>query len=115
LELDSVYGSPAPRDDDKMEVGKVANSGNRPPGKNDFNDLPRDGRHRLPERDRAALIGDPRKDENLVVAQLHVAFLRAHNRLVGQGNTFGEARRKLRHHYQHIVLHDFLKRIAARR
>jgi hypothetical protein len=112
LELDSVYGSPAPRDDDKMEVGKVANSGNRPPGKNDFNDLPREGRHRLPERDRAALIGDPRNDENLVVAQLHVAFLRAHNRLVGQGNTFGEARRRLRRHYQHIVLHDFLKRIA---
>jgi hypothetical protein len=49
---------------------------------------------------------------NFVVAQLHVAFLRAHNRLVDQGKTFGEARRILRRHYQHIVLHDFLKRIA---
>jgi hypothetical protein len=58
------------------------------------------------------LIGDPRNDENLVVAQLHVAFLRAHNRLVGQGHSFREARRKLRRHYQHIILHDFLKRIA---
>ena len=112
LELDSVYGPPAPRNGDRMEIGKVDESGGRPPGKNDFNDLPREPRRRLPEHDRAALTGDPRNDENLVIAQLHVAFLRAHNRLVGQGKTFGEARRTLRRHYQHIVLHDFLKKIA---
>jgi heme peroxidase len=112
LELDSVYGPPAPRNGDSMEVGKVAASGGRPPGKDDFNDLPREPRRRLPERDRAALIGDPRNDENLVVAQLQVAFLRAHNRLVREGKTFLEARRTLRRHYQHIVLNDFLKRIA---
>ena len=112
LELDSVYGPPAPRSGDSMEVGKVAASGGRPPGKDDFNDLPREARRRLPERDRAALIGDPRNDENLVVAQLQVAFLRAHNRLVREGKTFLEARRTLRRHYQHIVLNDFLKRIA---
>ena len=114
LDLDSVYGGPAPRDGEKMLIGKVdESSGGRPPGKDDNNDLPRRGRRPgEPELDREALIGDPRNDENLIVAQLHVAFLRAHNRLVNQGEDFVGARRLLRQHYQHIVLHDFLKRIA---
>jgi hypothetical protein len=43
---------------------------------------------------------------------LHVAFLKAHNALVGQGRTFDEARRVLRQHYQHIVIYDCLKRVA---
>jgi hypothetical protein len=113
LELDSVYGGPAPRDDEKMRIGRVAPFGTRPPNKDDFNDLPRRGRRPDdPTRDREALIGDPRNDENLIVAQLHVAFLRAHNRLVNQGEDFIGARKLLRQHYQHIVLHDFLKRIV---
>jgi hypothetical protein len=115
LDLDSVYGEPAPRDEGKrhkMKLGTVSPFGNRPPGKDDFNDLPREARSTLPEHDRAAMIGDPRNDENLVVSQLHVAFLRAHNRLVDEGHTFQEARRILRQHYQHLVLHDFLPRVA---
>ena len=112
LELDSVYGGPAPRDGEKMRIGKVAQSGGRPPGKDDNNDLPRRGRSTNPELDREALIGDPRNDENLIVSQLHLAFLRAHNRLVNQGEDFQGARRLLRQHYQHIILHDFLKKIA---
>jgi hypothetical protein len=114
LELDSVYGEPAPRDEAKMRIGRVSRSGGRPPGKDDNNDLPRRRRDPdNPERDREALIGDPRNDENLIVAQLHVAFLRAHNRLVDdQGEDFQGARKLLRQHYQHIVLHDFLKRIV---
>ena len=114
LDLDSVYGGPAPRDGEKMVIGRVdESSGGRPPGKDDFNDLPRRGRRPGdPELDREALIGDPRNDENLIVAQLHVAFLRAHNRLVNQGEDFVGARRLLRQHYQHIVLHDLLKKIA---
>ena len=62
--------------------------------------------------DRAAMIGDPRNDENLIVSQLHLAFLKAHNQLVDQGKSFEEARRILRQHYQHIIVHDFLKRVA---
>lgn len=113
LELDSVYGAPARRDGAKMRIGKVAPSGGRPQGKDDFNDLLRRPRRPNPERDREALIGDPRNDENLVVAQLHLAFLRAHNRLVEeQGEDFTGARSLLRQHYQHIVLHDFLKKIV---
>ena len=114
LDLDSVYGGLAPRDGEKMLIGKVdESSGGRPPGKDDNNDLPRRGRKPDDrERDREARIGDPRNDENLIVAQLHVAFLRAHNRLVNQGEDFVGARKLLRQHYQHIVLQDFLKRIA---
>ena len=109
LELDSVYGSAAardPADNNLMKIGKVSNVGGRPPGKGDDNDLPRSG------PDHAAQIGDPRNDENLIVSQLHLAFLKAHNRLVNQGRSFADARRVMRQHYQHIVIHDFLKRIA---
>src|ERR687898_757758 len=94
LELDSLYGPPAPRDpanQSKMMIGKVTKLNGtsvpvkRPPGKG---------------------------DDNVIVAQLHLAFLKAHNRLVDQGRTFEEARRLVRQHYQHIVLQDFLKRVA---
>src|SRR5215218_7502165 len=116
LELDSVYGAPAQRIDKEMEIGKVIEVGGRPPDKDDNNDLPRDPQNSGdPEKDRAARIGDPRNDENLIVAQMHVAFLRAHNELVRRGARFQEARRRLLRHYQHIVLHDFLKRIVDRR
>ncbi|HEV3497429.1 MAG TPA: peroxidase family protein, partial [Actinomycetes bacterium] len=122
LELDSLYGPPAPRDpanQAKMLIGKVTRLNGtavptkRPPGKGDDNDLPREKRQPGDaEHDRAARVGDPRNDENLIVAQLHLAFLKAHNRLVDQGRSFEEARRLLRQHYQHILLHDFLQRIA---
>src|SRR5215216_1571929 len=117
FELDSVYNRPARRapepNGSRMKLGRVSPSGNRPPRKDDFNDLPRRPvppnfpNERDPvERDREALIGEPRNDENLIVAQLHVAFLRAHNRLLNQGEDFQGARRLLRQHYQHIILHD---------
>jgi hypothetical protein len=120
LELDSVYNHPARRDPEpngpRMKIGKVSPSGNRPPDKDDFNDLLR-RRKQLdkPERDREALIGDPRNDENLIVAQMHVAFLRAHNRLLEETSPperLKKAKRRLRRHYQHIVIHDFLRQIA---
>jgi nucleoid-associated protein YgaU len=121
LELDSLYGPPAPRDPanrNKLQIGTVTSLGGtspptqRPPGKGDDNDLPREPRSPDIRHDRAALIGDPRNDENLIVAQLHLAFLKAHNQLVAQGRTFEQARRLLRQHYQHLVIHDFLKRVA---
>jgi hypothetical protein len=124
LELDSVYGLPAERDPQdrlKLRVGEVTDLGNqpipfsRPMGKADENDLPREGASADVVHDRAALIGDPRNDENTIIAQLHVAFLLAHNKLVDEAdppNRFKKAKRRLRRHYQHIILHDFLKQIA---
>ncbi|MBD3883561.1 peroxidase [Phormidium tenue FACHB-886] len=121
LDLDSVYGLPAPRDPAnkaKLKIGTVTplkgteKPNLRPKGKGDKNDLPREARSDDPTIDRAAQIGDPRNDENTVISQLHLAFLRAHNALVDQGKTFRQAQRLLRQHYQHIVIHDFLKRIV---
>ncbi len=118
LDLDSVYGAPAPRAGDRMVLGRVTRLGGtappllRVPGKDDDNDLPRELPGPDVEHDRAALIGDPRNDENLALAQLHVAFLRAHNALVDRGLGFERARRVLRQHYQHVVVHDFLRRVC---
>jgi len=63
-----------------------------------------------------ALIGDPRNDENRIVAQLHAVFLRFHNRVVhkmgGKNHvSFREAREQVRWHYQWILVNDFLPRI----
>jgi hypothetical protein len=72
-----------------------------------------------------ALTGDPRQDENLILAQLHVAFLKLHNAIVADpallnsfpgyrrsGDTdFAVARRIVIWHYQWIVRHDYLPRI----
>ena len=118
LDLDSVYDLPAERAGDKMVIGKVSPTNDpnppfaRPAGKDDFNDLPRGPRTTDPATDRAANIGDPRNDENTIVAQLHLAFLLAHNKLVDRWNDFTNPRRVLRQHYQHLVIHDFLMKVA---
>jgi LysM repeat protein len=131
LDLDTVYGPtsppgqnppllPAPAGLNPMQIGQVTRlPGPRKRGelrvrlKGDDNDLPRLGRNPTDQRlDRAAVIGDPRNDENLIIGQLHLAFLKAHNELVKEGKTFDEAQRLLRQHYQHIIIQDFLKRVA---
>ncbi|MEU3618583.1 heme peroxidase family protein [Streptomyces sp. NPDC006872] len=83
-------------------------------------DLPRTGSGSLRSERRRALIPDPRNDENLVVAQIHTAFIRFHNRviadLVGKGVSsavlFESARETVVKHYQWMLRHDFLKRIV---
>lgn len=63
-----------------------------------------------------ALAGDPRQDVHLLISQMHVGMIRAHNRLVDrlradgvpEADLFDEARRALTWHYQWVVLHDFL-------
>ena len=70
-----------------------------------------------------ARIGDSRNDENLVVAQLHLAFLRFHNEVVDwlvtnrpeitdDDERFARARELTRWHYQSIVVEDFLRTVA---
>jgi hypothetical protein len=69
-----------------------------------------------------ALIGDHRNDENLAVAQTHLAFLKFHNKVVdlleSQGTPaatlFDEASRTVRWHYQWMVLHDLVERITEK-
>ncbi|MCA1688212.1 MAG: hypothetical protein LC714_06410 [Actinobacteria bacterium] len=63
-----------------------------------------------------ALVGDPRNDVHLIISQMHVAFLKFHNRVVDwrrdrgtlDGDVFGEARRLVRWHYEWIVAHEFV-------
>ena len=64
-----------------------------------------------------ALIGDPRNDENRIVAQLHAIFLRFHNevadRLGGKKNvSFREVRQCVQWHYQWMLVRDFLPTIV---
>jgi hypothetical protein len=70
-----------------------------------------------------ALIGDPRNDENIFIAQLHLAFHQLYNRIFDERvaqtditqrgwSRFAAAQRETRFHYQWIVLFDFLKRIC---
>jgi hypothetical protein len=57
----------------------------------------------------SAIVGEGRNDENQVIAQIHVAFLRAHNRLIDQGYNYQQARQLLKWRYQWIIVHEFLK------
>jgi hypothetical protein len=62
-----------------------------------------------------ALVGDPRDDENRIVAQVHAIFLRFHNMIVDRFGVknicLAEARDLVRHHYQLILVKDFLPAI----
>jgi hypothetical protein len=69
-----------------------------------------------------ALIGDPRNDENLIVSQLQVAFVRFHNAVVDYwwqrsdlkgSDLFKLVQQTVRWHYQWVVIHDFLPRIVG--
>lgn len=136
LDLDSLYGSgpavqpylyePALGPQEKFLIGTTTPSptgraGETIPAKP--NDLPRVIQTLLPQNN-LALTGDPRNDENLIVAQLHLAFLKFHNKIVDglrdgsiprqspiRKTRFEEARDLVIWHYQWIVLHDFLRRI----
>lgn len=109
FDLDNVYGrgpsdSPYLYDQDqpgKLLTGMVAGT--------NLSDLPRNSQGR-------ALIGDMRNDENAIVSQLQLAFLKAHNELVdragGSSDGFETARTTLRWLYQYIVWNDFVARIT---
>jgi hypothetical protein len=128
LDLDSLYGSGPSASphlfDQSVDGGQttllveaIPGSGLVSVGGVDRFDQPRNGQG-------VALIGDPRNDENVIVSQLHLAFVRFHNRVVadvtaelGAGVTpqeiFAEAQREVRWHYQWLVLHEFLPRTVG--
>ena len=113
LDLDSLYGS-GPADEPfqyaKDNPGRML-IGSGPGGE----DLPRN-------EEGVALIGDPRNDENTIVSQLQLAFLKLHNRIAADiaGDTtvadrlkFAETQRRVRWHYQYVVVNDFLVRLCG--
>lgn len=137
LDLDAVYGlGPAvnpflydhsaalgPAQGVKLLLGRNSNSGDGGPSRRagGFGNPSLIGNNFDVQRtsDFSAIIGDPRNDENLIVSQLHHAFLKFHNKVVDKlvndsfsGDLFTQAQRIVVHHYQWVVAHDFLKRIA---
>ena len=153
LDLDSVYGD-GPGSADAglydgpcLRVGTVSDLGEGapiPPEDDRERDLPRLGPlldagvvtdddiplelRTAPHRRSIAWIGDLRNDANLITAQLHVAYLRFHNRVVERiraapadfglagpqdPGLFDVARRLVRWHHQYLVLHDYLERVTA--
>ena len=124
LDLDSLYGA-GPGDPESaklyeadglhMKVGTTipAEGVKAKPG----HDLPRVGKGGLRASQRA-LIADPRNDENLIVAQTHLAMISFHNKVVSRVPTslppaqrFNRARRRVTLHYQWMLRHDYLPRI----
>jgi len=59
-----------------------------------------------------AVIGDPRNDENGLIAQLHLLFLRFHNKVMAAGHDFHDAQQLVQRHYQWIVRNEFLPAIV---
>ncbi|MGH3362384.1 MAG: peroxidase family protein, partial [Nocardioides sp.] len=126
LDLDSLYGAgPADpvsakfyADDRHLKMGRTVAVG--PLVARDGFDLPRAGTGTVKAR-RKALIPDFRNDENLAVAQTHLAMIRFHNRVVDKlpasvppAQRFRRARRQVTKHYQWMIRHDFLPRICRK-
>ncbi len=104
LDLDSVYGlGPVvqPYLYDRDAPGKLLLT------ETPLLDLPRN-------RQGHALIGDMRNDENAIVSQLHLLFLRFHNRIAGELG-FEAAQRLVRRHFHWIVLHKYLPAVLGSR
>ena len=125
LDLDSLYGAgPADPESAKfyaadgihLKMGKtLAFEGETA---RDGFDLPR-GAGTTRAQKRKAIIPDPRNDENLAVAQTHLALIRFHNRVVNSlpssltpTQRFNRARRIVTRHYQWMIRTDFLPRIC---
>lgn len=114
LDLECIYG-PDPtgmpfffdqEDADKFLLG--LNDAGLP------NDVPRN-------RQGVGLVGDKRNDSQMLISQLHVAFLKFHNAVVDHvrtqgiapGDVFTEAQRLARWHYQWIVAHEYLPLVCG--
>jgi hypothetical protein len=114
LDLDTVYGGGY--FDESVDIDRL--TGRMVLGRNlagELRDLPRDSRGR-------AIIPDPRNDENAILSQLQVLFMRLHNfiadRLISAKvadpfSVFEDARRYTTAAYQEIVQKEFLGRLCV--
>ncbi|MBB3163743.1 hypothetical protein FHS25_004223 [Rhizobium laguerreae] len=127
----------------KMRVGTAVDPGPLPDNLDEHRDLPRYGQVQSSVREAAlrlaeaamtpeafhkfsdtlpqrAIIGDNRNDENLVVAQFHLSFLRFHNKAVdylashdtGWIADFSSAQALTRLHYQWLIVEGYLKGVC---
>jgi hypothetical protein len=114
FDLDSVYGSGPEDEPFQYERGSNGTRLLVETNGHGDDDLPRN-------RQGVALIGDPRNDENTIVGQLHLLWLKFHNKVAAQvaadpgvadARHFDETRRRVRWTYQRIVVDDYLPRIC---
>jgi hypothetical protein len=95
--------------------GTFADGTPAPPGMNDL--------HR--DKEGTTCLIDPREDQNLIIAQMHVLWSKLHNRFfdllpthpelwrgLPAGERFDQARRLVTWHYQWIIWNDFLPHIV---
>lgn len=135
LDLDSVYGSgreatPFLYDHREPEEAKLLTETDPEPVPGD-EDAPRAARFGATDIQRndqnIALLRDPRNDENVVISQLQLAFIKFHNRVLdyvrsGPGHAlieedesyFEAAERLVRWHYQWVVINEFLPAVCDR-
>lgn len=123
LELDSIFGE-GPEDEPflyeanslKLITGATNENPNQPTNL-EKEDLPRNGQGK-------AIIGDPRNDENRIISQLQLLFIRFYNKIYDQvadkypsghpqTDIYEEARKTTVWHYQWIVLHEFMPTIIG--
>jgi hypothetical protein len=108
FDLDSVYGKGPVEDSQLYEADhkhfKVTEEEDQVNG---VPDLVRD-----PVTGQALLI-EPRNDENVIIAQIHLAVQKFHNRLVDEGASFKDAQRLTQWHYQWVVVNDYLPHVVG--
>jgi hypothetical protein len=106
FDLGSLYGRGPATDPDLYEADRTRMRVVR--NANGVDDLPR-------RPDGSAILGDARNDENLIIAQLHLAFAKFHNRCLATGlaGNLAEAQRLTRWHFQWLIVHDFLDKVAG--
>lgn len=78
-----------------------------------------DGFVDLPRVQRSAQIADMRNDENVIISQLHAAFLKFHNAVacalpesLSPQQRYIQARQLVRWAYQYVVANDYLKAVC---
>lgn len=122
LDLDSLYGTVAGIDAALVDGARFRIGRTSPTPGFGAGPVERALGYDLPRRaDGTATIGDPRNDENLAVAQIHLLWLRFHNLIAAKIEAanpsasptlvFEITRDLVTRHYQYIVMNDYLPRI----
>ena len=126
LDLDCIYGA-GPEGSRHLYYHAPPNPTKQQAAKNNVHllthgdDLVRAFSESHTNPNRAALIGDPRNDENRIVSQIQLTMHCFHNAVVdaliadgvAQDHLFEEAQKITRWHYQWVVVWDFLVRMVG--
>jgi hypothetical protein len=109
-----LYASSSRRSAEHLLLGMTVRKAGHEPS---ADDLPRN-------HEGLTIVPDLRQDDNVIIAQLHVAFAKLHNKIINDrgelaksphyaaaGSTFAAARRLLTWHYQWLVRHDFARQL----